>query len=123
MIKMTYCLRRQPHLTREAFQDYWLNTHGPLVRGHAAVLNIRRYVQVHTSAEPINDALQKGRGSPEPFDGIAELWFDSVAAMTAPGDTPEGKAALRAVREDEATFIDSARSPVWIGAEHTLVGD
>lgn len=121
MIKMTYCLRRQPHLTREQFQDYWLNKHGPLVLSHAKALNMRRYVQMHTSANPINDAMQKSRGAPEPYDGIAELWFDSVEAMTAPGGTPEGKAAMRALREDETRFIDSANSPVWIGEEHELV--
>jgi len=121
MIKMTYCLRRQPHLTREQFQDYWLNQHGKLVRSHAPVLNIRRYVQFHSASHPINDAMQKSRGATEPYDGVAELWFDSVEAMTAPGGTPAGKAAMRALREDEARFIDQAQSPVWFGDEHTVV--
>jgi hypothetical protein len=87
----------------------------------ARALNMRRYVQLHTAAHPVNDALQKSRGAPEPYDGIAEVWFDSVEAMTAPGATPEGKAALRALREDETRFIDGARSPLWVGAEHVLV--
>jgi uncharacterized protein (TIGR02118 family) len=121
MIKMIYCLRRQPHLSRAQFQDYWLNQHGPLVAGHAEVLRIRRYVQVHTSGDAINDALAQRRGSPEPYDGVAEIWFDSVADIGAPAGTPEGKAAMRAVREDEAKFIDAARSPVWVSTEHTLV--
>lgn len=121
MIKLTFCVRRQPHLTREQFQDYWLNTHGKLVREHAAVLNIRRYVQSHTSANPINEGLRKGRGGPEPYDGIAELWFDSVEAFTAPMGTAEGKAAARAVREDEARFIDAASSPVWFSEEHPVI--
>ena len=121
MIKMTFCLRRQPHLTREQFQDYWLNQHGPLVRSHAAALNIRRYVQFHTASHPINEAMQKSRGASEAFDGIAELWFDSVESMTAPGGTPAGKAASRALREDEAKFIDHARSPLWFGEEHAIV--
>jgi hypothetical protein len=45
--------------------------------------------------------MQKSRGATEPFDGIAEIWFDSVDAMTAPGATPQGKPALRALREGE----------------------
>lgn len=121
MIKMTFCLRRLPHLTREQFQDYWLNRHGPLVQQHAQVLNIRRYVQHHTAAHPINDGMRKSRGAPEPYDGVAELWFDSVESMMAPGSTPEGKAAERLLREDDARFIDAAHSPVWIGEEHELV--
>ena len=32
MIKLVFCLRRLPHLSREAFQRYWLDSHGPLVR-------------------------------------------------------------------------------------------
>ncbi len=122
MIKMTYCLRRLPHLSRQQFQDYWLNQHGPLVQGHAGALNIRRYVQFHTTEHAVNDAMQKSRGAVEPFDGIAEIWFDSVESMTAPGGTPQGKAAMRALREDETRFIDQARSPVWFGQEHTVVG-
>jgi len=34
MIQLIYCLRRQPQLTPAAFRDYWLHTHGPLVRGY-----------------------------------------------------------------------------------------
>ena len=121
MIKMTYCLRRLPHLTRESFQDYWRNAHGPLVQQSAAALNIRRYVQHHTAGDPINEAMRKGRGAPEAYDGVAELWFDSVESMIAGGSTPEGKAAAKALREDEARFIDQTRSPLWIGEDHELV--
>ena len=121
MIKMTYCLRRLPSLSREAFQEYWLQRHGPLVRRLAPALQIRRYVQVHTAGDPINDAMRKSRGAPEAYDGVAELWFDSREAMVAGSTSPEGKAAMAALREDEARFIDRAQSPVWFGEEHALV--
>jgi uncharacterized protein (TIGR02118 family) len=121
MIKMICCLRRLPHLTPEQFQDYWLNRHGPLVLRHAAVMNVRRYVQIHTAEDPLNGAIQKSRGAPEPYDGVAELWFDSVASLTAPNGTPEGRAAMRAIREDERNFIDQARSPMFVGADHELI--
>lgn len=123
MIKLTFCLKRQPHLSREEFQEYWRNVHGPIVQKHAAVLNVRRYVQHHVSTDPINTAIRKGRGGPESFDGIAELWFDSIESMMAPTDTPEGKAAMKALREDEVRFIDAAHSPVSVGEDHPLVGD
>ncbi len=123
MIKLIYCLRRQSHLTRAQFQEYWLHTHAPLVRDNADALHVRRYVQVHTADDPVNAALQAGRGAPEPYDGIAELWFDSVESMQAAGGTAEGKAALKALRADEARFIDQANSPVWVSHEHAIVGD
>ncbi len=121
MIKMTYCLRRLPSLSREAFQQHWLKNHGPLVRRHAQALKIRRYVQMHTAGDPLNDAMRKSRGAPEPYDGIAEVWFDSRESMVAGSTSPEGKAAMAALREDEVRFIDRAQSPVWFGEEHVVV--
>ena len=38
MIKLVFCLRRLPHLSREEFHRYWLDTHGPLVRERAPAL-------------------------------------------------------------------------------------
>ena len=31
MLKLTFCLHRLPGMSREDFQDYWYNQHGPLV--------------------------------------------------------------------------------------------
>ena len=45
MIKLTFCLTRASHLTREPFQRYWLESHGPLVRSFAPALRIKRYVR------------------------------------------------------------------------------
>jgi uncharacterized protein (TIGR02118 family) len=122
MVKLVFCLTRLPHLSRDEFQHYWRQRHGPLVRESAKALGIRRYVQVHTLDTPVNDALRRGRGGPDAYDGVAELWFDSLEALAAAGGTPEGKAAGRRLVEDERTFIDLARSPVLIAEEHPIVG-
>ncbi len=79
MLHLVFCLRRSSHLTREEFQRYWRETHAPLVQRHAAALGVHRYVQAHTVAHPVADAAQAGRGAPEPYDGVAELWFDGDA--------------------------------------------
>ena len=121
MIKLTFCLRRAPHLTREEFQRYWLESHGPLVRAAAPALRIKRYVQTHTLTTPVNDALRRGRGAPEPYDGVAELWWDSLADFTAATGSPEGRAAGQRLLEDEKRFIDLVHSPLWLGEEHALV--
>src|SRR4051794_16540516 len=82
MIKLTYALRRRSELSREDFQRYWRETHAPLVSERAATLRIRRYVQAHTVSTPLDDALRSSRGaSVEPFDGVAELWWDSPDDM------------------------------------------
>jgi len=96
MIKLTYCLRRKPGMTVEEFQRYWRETHAPLVRSHAETLRIRRYVQAHTATTPLDDALRDSRSaSVEPFDGVAELWWDSVDDMAQAMATPEGARAGR----------------------------
>lgn len=120
MIKLVFCLRRLPHLSRADFQRYWLERHAPLVRKHAKTLRIRRVVQVHTLDDPINDALRQSRASPEPYDGVAENWFDSLEDLAAAVASPEGQEAVRELLEDERRFIDWERSPVWIGEEHSV---
>jgi uncharacterized protein (TIGR02118 family) len=121
MIKLVYCARRLPHLSREEFQRYWREKHGPLVRSHAEVLRIRRYVQVHTLESPINDVLRESRGTLEPHDGVAELWWDSAEDMAAGTSSPEGQKAAQDLLEDERRFIDLERSALWIGEEHVVV--
>src|SRR5438309_3985732 len=89
MIKLVFCLRRRPELSREEFQRYWREQHAPLVRSHAEVLRIRRYVQVHSLPRESQTALQASRGGPEEYDGVAELWWDSLDDLSAPGASAE----------------------------------
>jgi uncharacterized protein (TIGR02118 family) len=121
MLKLVFCLRRLPQLSRDEFQRYWLEVHGPLVRGHAAALRIRRYVQSHTADPDLNEGLRASRGSDEPFDGVAELWWDSRADFEAATQSAAGHAASLALYEDERRFIDHARSPLFVTEEHPLV--
>ena len=48
MLKLIFCVRRLPQLSRYQFQRYWREQHGPLVERHAEALRLRRYVQSHT---------------------------------------------------------------------------
>ena len=121
MIKLTFCLVRAAHLSREEFQRYWLTQHGPLVRSLAPVLRIKRYVQSHALTTPVNDALRRGRGAPEGYDGVAELWWDSLADLTVGGASPEGHEAGRRLLADERRFIDLVRSPLWLSEEHAII--
>ena len=121
MVKLVFCCRRLPHLTRAEFQRYWRETHGPLVQRHADTLGIRRYVQTHTLDHPANAALAQSRDAPEAFDGVAELWWDDLDAFAAASGSPAGRAASRALYEDERHFIDHARSPLWMSEEHAML--
>jgi uncharacterized protein (TIGR02118 family) len=121
MLKLVFCLTRLPHLSRAEFQRYWRETHAPLVRSHAAALGIRRYVQLHTGADDLNDGLRTSRGGPAAYDGVAELWWDSVEAMGAAVASAAGHAASLALLEDERRFIDLAASPMFVGEEHAII--
>jgi uncharacterized protein (TIGR02118 family) len=121
MIKMIYCLRRLPHLSREEFQRYWRETHGPLVQKHAVTLRIRRYIQVYTGYDGLNDNMRASHGGPEPYDGVAELWWDSLEDLSPPIPSPERQKAAQALFEDETRFIDHSHSPVWFGDERVFI--
>jgi uncharacterized protein (TIGR02118 family) len=121
VIKLTFALRSLPDLGREEFQRYWLEQHGPLVRSHADTLGIRRYVQTHTAGDEAQVALRASRDAPEPYDGVAELWYDSLEAIAQAVSTDAGRAAAIALLEDERRFIDHSRSPLWFGEEHEII--
>ena len=121
MIKLSFCLVRLPHLTREAFQTYWLGTHSPLVASMAEALQIRRYVQTHSLPAEVQAPIRASRDAPQEFDGVAELWFDSLEAMAANGALPQAQAAAALLLEDERRFIDLPKSPLWFSREHVIV--
>lgn len=122
MIKLVFCLNRLPGMTREQFQTYWRETHAPLVQRYAAVLEIARYVQSHTLPAGAVPLAQARGSSGQDFDGVAELWWDSMEAFAAGGRTAEGRAAGKALLEDEARFIDLPNSPIFLVEVMQFVG-
>ena len=120
MIKLVYCVRKQVGLSREAFERYWLEQHGPLVRRLADTLGARKYVQSHTIQPQLNEAILKSRGLSEPYDGITELWWDDLASYQASANSPAAREARRALLEDEATFIDFSHSRIFLTEEHVI---
>lgn len=120
MLKLTFCLRRKAGMSREAFLDYWKNDHGERVIGHLKAMGCRKYVQVHGLDGGLADAVANSRGGPEPFDGVAELWFDDDASFVAHGRTEAGKAAAKDLYKDELTFIDMANSVIFLGRQQLV---
>jgi hypothetical protein len=60
-------------------------------------------------------------GQVDPFDGVAELWWDSVEDLREAIVTPQGQAAGLALLEDERTFIDLPNSPLFFVNEHSMI--
>ena len=105
MIKLVYCIAKRPDLSDAAFFDYWENVHGPIGR---RIPGLRRLVQSH--------ALTDGPGGRRDFDGVAELWFDDLVALSAARNTAEWRASTA----DEAHFIDTTRTALLITEEHEI---
>jgi len=120
MIKLVYIVRRRADVPPEEFRKYWLEHHGPLVRSFAQNARARRYVQSHTFDTPINSLLAQSRGMGDPYDGITEIWWDSLGDLALVLNSAEGLAANKPLIEDEGRFVDLARSFIFLTEEHTI---
>jgi uncharacterized protein (TIGR02118 family) len=122
MIKLVFTLRRRDGMTREEFQRYWREEHAALVQRHAETLRIRRYVQTHARETPLDEPIATSReGEPGVYDGVAEVWWDSIEDLVAASSSEAGQAANAELLEDERRFIDLPRSPLWLGEENVVV--
>ena len=121
MIKLVFCCRRKPELSREEFLARWKDVHGPLVRKikESALPEMKRYVQSHSLPDEISAPLTESRGALPPFDGITEVWFDSLESLGGDG-SEAALAAGRALLEDEAEFLDLSNCHVFLTEEHEI---
>lgn len=74
-------LRKRPEWSQEEFLRYWRDVHVPLI---TRLPGLKRYVISPTV--PVD-------GYPAPYDGMAQLWFESVEAALAAFAAPEGREA------------------------------
>ena len=57
----------------------------------------------------------------EPFDGIAELWVESIEALERDWSTEKAKEYLDIFFEDEQNFIDWTRSTILVSNENIVM--
>lgn len=122
MIKLTFCVRRLPHLTREEFDQYWFEQHAQLVTKHADALRIKRYVQVPViNRQSAQESIRASRNALNmEYDGVAELWWKSFQDLGEASRSEEGAKASEALLEDEKRFIDLSNSSIWYGQEREI---
>ena len=106
MIKVFAMLRRREGVSREEFHRWWIEEHVPYAR---KLPGLRKYRVCLVTGSTSHE----GR---EPWDGIAELWFDSRAALEAAWSSDVGVAALEHSRASHADRL------VLITEEHELIG-
>jgi uncharacterized protein (TIGR02118 family) len=110
VIKLIYCIRRLPGVNEEEFHRYWREVHGPLAVQFLVMLGACRYVRDHLVSTPLNEMLQESKGHLEPFDGVAEVWWESMDKLLQAMDTEECLQAQDRLFADEEKFIDWSRS-------------
>ncbi len=114
MLTLVFCLRRRPGLSREAFQRYWRENHGPLMKSNMRAFDARKYQQWHTTSGPEADQITRSRGGSQDYDGVAVVWWDDLAHFVAATGTEDGRAAGREMYKDELNFIDLENSPIFM---------
>jgi uncharacterized protein (TIGR02118 family) len=98
MVKLIVCAKRKLGTSHEEFARYWRENHGPLVKSVPEFIrHVRRYVQCHivSNSAPL--------GASSDYDGVAELWFDSVDELNEAFNEPR---YLEIIRADELKFAD-----------------
>ena len=120
MIKLVYCLRKRDDIDTDSFYRYWLDEHGPLVKSVAEAIGASRYVQSHTKLPELNQLMIESRGLKAPYDGVTEVWWDTMTALERGMSSPAGVKAQAQLIEDEARFIDFRHSLVFMTEEHQI---
>lgn len=120
MVKLVYCVRKKDGISDEEFREYWLRKHGPFVKSYAETLRADRYVQSHTLDTVVNGIIREERNSAEPYDGITEIWWDSMETVLEVVQSPEYQEVCVALANDENVFVDIQRSSLFFTEEHTI---
>jgi uncharacterized protein (TIGR02118 family) len=71
VIKRVSLVRRHPELSREGFLEHWLGAHAEIVRQLPGVRGLRFGV------------VEEWSPAETSWDGVGEVWFDSVEAAEA----------------------------------------
>jgi uncharacterized protein (TIGR02118 family) len=107
MIKMVFLLVKPQSMSDGSFHQYWLEKHGPLVRSLANDMRAKRYIQSHLMPSATVQAAAEIRDlKPNPYQGFAEVWWDSEEDMAAAFATAAGAEAGGKLLEDEQKFLD-----------------
>jgi hypothetical protein len=100
MYRLMAFLKRQPHLTYDAFVAHYENWHAPWGYHNFCAGHVRRYVRNY---------VQHPKDGPEAaFDVITEFWFNSEADYHAWVTAKQQHPMAAALTADENSFFDRA---------------
>jgi uncharacterized protein (TIGR02118 family) len=115
-LRTTSAVRRKAGTTRDEFRRHWVEVHAPLALAHPEVFGITRYVQLSAPDDAESYPPATTRGAPPPFDGLAEVYTESVQP------DPEAAAPIyAALVADTESFVDRDHSPNCLGRVDVIV--
>ncbi len=100
MYKVIGIIKRPEDMDFEAFRQWWLTEHAPKVQQWPGL--VRYAINLCTTPD-------------QPFDGVAEVWFESREAMERVFETPEGQ------RARQSAMAAAAQIAILMTEEHLIV--
>jgi uncharacterized protein (TIGR02118 family) len=107
LVKAVWRMRRKPGVSLGEFRRHWIEIHGVIA---AKIPGVRRYVQSHVIDEAYTYAEPR-------WDGVAQLWWDSPAALSDALKTPQFKEDMR----DGEEFIDGGSISFFLAQEYVVM--
>jgi uncharacterized protein (TIGR02118 family) len=107
LVKAVWRMRRKAGVSLGEFRRHWIEIHGVIA---AKIPGVRRYVQSHVIDEAYTYAEPR-------WDGVAQLWWDSPAALSDALKTPQFKEDMR----DGEEFIDGGSISFFLAQEYVVI--
>ncbi|MBW2369742.1 MAG: EthD domain-containing protein [Deltaproteobacteria bacterium] len=124
-IKVYYCARCRPQLTRAQAQLHWNACHGAHARQEARFSPLSRYIQAHAIDSTFVNQVVAERGyEVDPnFIGHAEAWIDTKAPQKELSEEEAAEAAeIDAMSMDDIDlFVDKTISQTFVAKEHFII--
>jgi uncharacterized protein (TIGR02118 family) len=112
MLKLDILVVHRPGMTHDEFINYWRDNHAAFFVVQPIVKKtVRRYVQSRPIPIPANLPVN-------PYDGIAQLWFDDMAGFLEYVQSPN---YIEIIRLDEAKFVDLSKVQLLFSEETIMI--
>ena len=113
MVKLIQCVRRRPEVPLAEFRERW-REYGEMIRvGSESLGGIRCTLSV---ALAVNQELLT-RGGLAPFDGVAEIWFESGPAVVEAMKLSGWRQGFERFWAFQASFVDLDHSSIFWAVE------